>query len=248
MRAASPLERCEPIYFAIEERVITDFANASRGKWAAPGGDLSQEDDFFLAAETAAWQHIPNFEERSAGRNGPLSLARRAHSEFRREERKMDKGEFPLAYFITWTTYGTWLPGDERGWCKRGSRVIEPPDPALSDAARGAMTEEPVVLNQAQRELLDAVIVKHCAIRRWILHARNVRSNHVHIVVSAALAGAEVRAQLKAWCSRRLSEQAGLEGRSKNGLCRWFSERGDVEWIDDEEQLGSASLYVNEMQ
>ena len=21
----------------------------------------------------------------------------------------------PMAYFITWTTYGTWLPGDERG-------------------------------------------------------------------------------------------------------------------------------------
>jgi hypothetical protein len=22
----------------------------------------------------------------------------------------------PIAYFLTWTTYGTWLPGDERGW------------------------------------------------------------------------------------------------------------------------------------
>jgi hypothetical protein len=22
----------------------------------------------------------------------------------------------PLAYFLTWTTYGSWLPGDERGW------------------------------------------------------------------------------------------------------------------------------------
>jgi len=25
----------------------------------------------------------------------------------------------PLAYFLTWTTYGTWLPGDERGWVRR---------------------------------------------------------------------------------------------------------------------------------
>lgn len=24
----------------------------------------------------------------------------------------------PLTYFITWTTYGTWLPGDVRGWRK----------------------------------------------------------------------------------------------------------------------------------
>ncbi len=22
----------------------------------------------------------------------------------------------PIAFFITWPTYGTWLPGDERGW------------------------------------------------------------------------------------------------------------------------------------
>jgi hypothetical protein len=22
----------------------------------------------------------------------------------------------PLAYFLAWSTYGTWLPGDERGW------------------------------------------------------------------------------------------------------------------------------------
>ena len=26
----------------------------------------------------------------------------------------------PIAYFITWTTYGTWLPGDERGSWHRG--------------------------------------------------------------------------------------------------------------------------------
>ena len=160
----------------------------------------------------------------------------------------MSHDEFPLAYFITWTTYGTWLPGDERGWCKRGSRVIETPAPALNEAARSALVKEPVILNLTQRSLVDAVIVKHCEIRQWVLHARNARSNHIHIVVSAAFPGPEVRAQIKAWCNRRLSEQAGLEGRSKNGLCRWFSERGDIEWIDDEEQLESAIYYVNEMQ
>ncbi len=160
----------------------------------------------------------------------------------------MNDGEFPLAYFITWTTYGTWLPGDERGWCKRGSRVIEMPDPALNEAARSVMTAEPVILNETQRALVDAVIAKHCEIRQWVLHALNVRSNHIHIVVSAALVGTEVRAQIKAWCSRRLSEQAGLEGRSKNGLCRWFSERGDIEWIDQEEHLENAIRYVDEMQ
>jgi hypothetical protein len=22
----------------------------------------------------------------------------------------------PIGYFLTWVTYGTWLPGDTRGW------------------------------------------------------------------------------------------------------------------------------------
>jgi REP element-mobilizing transposase RayT len=156
--------------------------------------------------------------------------------------------EFPLAYFITWTTYGTWLTGDERGWCKRGSRVIEPPDAALREAECLALTEEPVFLSQAQRNLVDAVIVKHCEIRQWILHTRNVRTNHIHIVVSAALDGKEVRAQLKAWSSRRLSEQAGLKSKCDNGACRWFSERGDIEWVEDEEHLENVTRYVSELQ
>src|SRR4051812_6675116 len=34
----------------------------------------------------------------------------------------------PLAYFITWVTYGTWLPGDECGWVeyRRGWQLPDP--------------------------------------------------------------------------------------------------------------------------
>lgn len=140
----------------------------------------------------------------------------------------MYSDEFPMAYFITWTTYGAWLPGDDRGWLEKGSSVIHAPDAELHAAAQASMTQAPVILTEEQRELVDAVLVKHCEIRRWILHARNVRTNHIHVVVSAPLDGEEVRAQLKAWCSRRLSEHAGLQGRSKNGLRRWFTEKGDI--------------------
>ncbi len=157
-------------------------------------------------------------------------------------------GDFPLAYMITWTTYGTWLPGDERGWVGRGSREIQPPDPERQDVARGAMTESAVTLSQEQRHLADSVIVKHCQIRKWHLHARSVRTNHVHVVVSGPLQGEEIRAQLKAWCSRALSEHAGLEGRSRNGLRRWWTEKGDIEWIGDEEHLYNATRYVIELQ
>ena len=58
-----------------------------------------------------------------------------------------------LAYFLTWTTYGTWLPGDARGWVNRhpqGDNVIAPPSPALEWHARRLMEEAgaaPMVLN-----------------------------------------------------------------------------------------------------
>lgn len=110
------------------------------------------------------------------------------------------------------------------------------------------MTEKSVVLTHEQRQLVDSVIVKHCEIRNWILHTRNVRTNHIHAVITASLAGEEVCAQLKAWCSRRLSEQAGLHGHGKNGQCRWFTEKGDVQWVEDEEHLENAIRYVDELQ
>src|SRR6056297_296848 len=41
----------------------------------------------------------------------------------------------PLAYFITWTVYGAWLQGDERGWRRyRGGH--ENPQPLLADWRR----------------------------------------------------------------------------------------------------------------
>jgi len=35
-----------------------------------------------------------------------------------------------IAIFSTWTTYGSWLPGDERGWWQRG-RGLQLPDLAI---------------------------------------------------------------------------------------------------------------------
>jgi REP element-mobilizing transposase RayT len=71
----------------------------------------------------------------------------------------------------------------------------------------------------------------------------------VHIVVTApGVAPKTVREQLKAWGSRRLSEQAGLTGSGKNGQHRWWTEGGDIELIWNEEQLEAVMHYVQEMQ
>ena len=56
-----------------------------------------------------------------------------------------------LAYHLTWTTYGTWLPGDARGWVKWGEVGVKLPDPQQERDARRRMVESAVVLTDDQR-------------------------------------------------------------------------------------------------
>jgi len=147
-----------------------------------------------------------------------------------------------LAYFLTWTTYGTWLPGDERGWVKRGKG----PQLAEFQTKRGAesrMTEKPCFLSEEQRKIVEQTSQRHCEIRGWDLLAVNCRSNHVHAVVAANASPETVRDQLKAWCTRKLKEQqlsARVELREN-----WWTERGSQRYIGDNESLQATISYVD---
>jgi REP element-mobilizing transposase RayT len=147
----------------------------------------------------------------------------------------------PLAYFISWTTYGTWLPGDERGWVAEGKSGIQAPNPVRYELAQAAMTGDPVILTPPQRALVKATIEKHCDIRHWFLHAVNPRTNHVHVIVTAPLHPKKVMEQFKAWSTRHLNEEFG---RRKD----WWTEDGSKQWINDEKHLRNAIRYVLELQ
>src|SRR4029078_2161860 len=112
----------------------------------------------------------------------------------------------PIAYFISWTTYGTWLHGDKRGWVERNEPGIQPGDLARHDMVYANLAESPVVLDEQQRMVAAEIIRAHCAFRKWHLHAVNPRSNHIHAVVTAPVAPEDVMQQLKAWSTRRLNE------------------------------------------
>ena len=155
-----------------------------------------------------------------------------------------------LAYHLVWTTYGTWLPGDARGWVRWGEGGVLPVDRTLEQESRARMAESPVILSESQRALVEHTIGAHCRLRGWFLHAASARSNHVHVVVSADRAARTVRDQFKAWCSRRLSDAAGLETAMAKGggRRRWFTEGGAERTIDTEEYLANAIQYVLEGQ
>jgi REP element-mobilizing transposase RayT len=147
-----------------------------------------------------------------------------------------------IAFFSTWTTYGTWLPGDQRGWYQPGSGLREPDAMRRLEAAL-LMTESAITLDPEQRRIVEQTIAEHCAIRKWNLHAVNCRTNHVHVAVTAPGRELELpREQFKAWCTRRLKEH----GRSRTSVMRehWWTERGWDEYIDTDEALADVVLYV----
>jgi hypothetical protein len=113
-----------------------------------------------------------------------------------------------LAYFITFSTYGTWLHGDERGSMQRG--LTGPDAPPLDPNPRregweaSQRLDPPVTLGGAEWQVVDAAIRETAAIREWHVYALNVRTNHVHIVVSAEIPPEPLMGSLKAWCTKRL--------------------------------------------
>ena len=148
----------------------------------------------------------------------------------------------PIAFFLTITTYGTWRPGDDRGWVeyRRGWQL---PNAARELEAKARMKEDACILSVEQRKIVETQIVETCRHRGWTLHAVSCRSNHLHAVISApGTAPTKVRQDVKAWCSRRLRERSG------SSRANWWAERGSIRWIYDDEGLELVVFYVEEAQ
>ena len=96
--------------------------------------------------------------------------------------------EIPLAYLITFRCYGTWLHGDERGSIDRFHNQYQTPyrEPSqnLHHFSTQNLKSEPISLDIQRREIVKNAIHEVCDYRNWLLRAINIRTNHVHLVVS----------------------------------------------------------------
>lgn len=154
----------------------------------------------------------------------------------------------PLAYFLTWTTYGTWLPGDERGWYSTPGKWCSP-DNLRKQWSQIRMTEDAIVLNHLQRKEVETTIHRHCELRGWHLHGVNCRSNHVHVVVTANITPKQTMGQFKAWCTRNLKTLARQSGDIKLAdREKWWTENGSKPYLFTEEELQGAIVYIMEQQ
>jgi REP element-mobilizing transposase RayT len=149
----------------------------------------------------------------------------------------------PLAFFITFHTYGSWLHGDDAGSVDRqhnkpGEAFVEP-DENRRHAERERQNHDAKRLDASERWIVHRTIEEVCTHRGWRLHAVHARTNHVHVVVTADRPPEHVMNTFKSWCTRRLVEHGCID-RSR----RPWSRHGSTRWLWSESDVADKIDYV----
>ena len=157
-------------------------------------------------------------------------------------------------WLLTWTMYGNWLPGDDRGSVSsikegdstrhRHNQVGMPYDgsiPELRHSAQTLMQGDPVRLNQEQAQAVLEQFHETATIRGWSLLAVAVMVNHVHLVVGVPddPDPANLLKDFKSYASRALNMRYSTP---INGT--WWTESGSRRKLSDDDARQKAVAYV----
>ncbi len=85
--------------------------------------------------------------------------------------------------------------------------MIQPSVPFV-ESMRDRQAHPPFTLNVKQQKLVTETISEVCTFRRYFLRASSVRTNHVHVVSSAAVKPEKIVNDLKAYSTRKLREES----------------------------------------
>ncbi|MBI1763906.1 MAG: transposase [Acidobacteria bacterium] len=158
-------------------------------------------------------------------------------------KREFDEAARPLAYFISFRCYGTWLHGDARGSVDRSHNRYGTPflshDELREYEEFQRLNRAPVTLDTARRTVVEQTVREVCQQRQWLLHALNVRTNHVHSVITAGREPEDAMNDLKAYATRRMREAGVLPPDQKP-----WSRHGSTRWLWTPHSLACAIDYV----
>jgi REP element-mobilizing transposase RayT len=170
----------------------------------------------------------------------------------------MDWNGIDRIWFLTWTTYGTWLLGDERGFVspkfegdtpeRRNNEPGQPYDEGRRDLrgiAENKLVGDPVRLTRAQAGVVRCQFEETASYRGWQLLAGAIMANHVHLVVGvhgdpdpSALLG-----DFKSYAGRALNLRDRVFVKPKP---TWWTEQGSKRKITDWDNLEIVLRYVRE--
>ena len=144
---------------------------------------------------------------------------------------------------ISFRTYATWLHGDKRGSIDRyHNRYLSPYIPGNEEWRRyneQRLRSKPFILKARHRKSIEAAIRKTCQTRHWWLQAINIRTNHIHTVVSANRKASLVLNAFKANATRQLRQ----DGLWPHPFSPW-ADKGSKRKLWSERSVARAIDYV----
>ena len=161
---------------------------------------------------------------------------------------------FDRVWFLTWTTYGTWLPGDERGFVSpkfaegayepRNNIVGDPYDgarPELRRLAQSKLVGDPIKLERDHAILLKDQFEETARYRGWIIVIGAILATHVHLVVGVHgdPDPSELLRDFKSYGSRPLNQRFG---KPESGT--WWTEQGSKRKVKDQPHYEAVTAYV----
>src|SRR5437588_4043989 len=152
--------------------------------------------------------------------------------------------DLPLAHLIVFRCYGTWLHGDERGSTDRRQNIFRSPHIPANERwqqhNQRALKFTAVSLNVEQRQSVHKAIGETCTYRGWHLYAFNIRTNHVHIVVSI---GATRPSRALNAFKANATRQMRADGNWRKAHSPW-ADKGSQRYLWNERSVVLAVDYV----
>lgn len=88
-----------------------------------------------------------------------------------------------IGFMATWTTYGTWLQGNKKGYVKNGT--ILGANAELEKSNKELVRHDKIKIPKSLRKKVKNAILKEAEEIGQKIYALAVSSNHVHIVVES---------------------------------------------------------------
>jgi REP element-mobilizing transposase RayT len=157
-------------------------------------------------------------------------------------------------WLLTWTTYGTWLPGDARGFVgnvrdENGTHAThnqpgtdyDRDRPHLEGYSQATQKLDSVRLTREQAVTVCRQLQATADIRGWNLFAAAVMANHVHVVVGVPgdPDPSTLLRDFKSYSAQELNK--GTPSRNRQ---RWWTKSGSTRKLPDETAVLAAIRYV----
>ncbi len=162
----------------------------------------------------------------------------------------------PFGLLITWTCYGTWLPGDSRGyvsnmqvddskWLGKENSPGAPyraNDPYATGQSRQRQRFPEIRLDSDRAITVADCLIEAARAQQWRILRAAIMANHVHVVImNCPSDGPAVRRILKG------TTQAALTRRERTAR-KWWTQGGSNRYLNGADSVEAAIMYVRDQE